>query len=400
MTHQELNRLFAEARTAPAQTTVEEVTAWVGTAAAAGAGVLGIAAKLKLLIAKKSLLMLGSVLGAAGITVVGVTMFGASPEAEKNASITPVNIETREIEHVPVVFQQDDTLEVNLSETPEPEVVVPVPPVSPVAPAPPTVVIAPRIMETMLLEVEPPIIAMAPLKVEPSRPAGVAPVIFCDDGKRKTVEGSGKVISEDREVKPFKEMEVTGIFDVFITQGDHESVRVEADDNLVQYIVTENKGEVLSISSDCKVNIKKPTKMIVHVTVKSLSRVDVQGIGDVKSKNALQGKKFIMDVSGVGDVALEVNYSSIEMDYNGVGNITLKGKVDKISLDCSGVGDVDTYELVAREVNLDQSGVGDTKVYAQETIDIDFSGVGDVHYKGDPQHKNIQKDGIGSVKSR
>ena len=50
-------------------------------------------------------------------------------------------------------------------------------------------------------------------------------------------------------------------------------------------------------------------------------------------------------------------------------------------------------------LQLKHSGVGDAKVYADRELLISFSGVGDVRFKGNPEKKEIQKNGIGSVKS-
>ena len=69
-------------------------------------------------------------------------------------------------------------------------------------------------------------------------------------------------------------------------------------------------------------------------------------------------------------------------------------------IECSGVGDVDTYALNAHMVSLEHSGVGDADIYADESVSIEFSGVGSINYKGSPENREIQKGGIGSVKAR
>jgi hypothetical protein len=59
------------------------------------------------------------------------------------------------------------------------------------------------------------------------------------------IEGSGAVISEQREVQNFDRIQLTGAGDVFITQEGVELVIVEADDNLLPYIETEVRAGTL-----------------------------------------------------------------------------------------------------------------------------------------------------------
>lgn len=396
MTHQDLNHLFAEARKAPAETSVEEVTAWVGAAALTTSGVLGVAAKLKLLIAKKSMLMLGSILGAAGITVVSVALISSSQGPDK----TPVNsaiisTDKQEVEHIQIEQEPEKNLVADLEKPAEENSAIEEP--AEVA----SVEALSQVFETIWFEIKPSRIFTAPAQCEPARYVGVSCASPSKNKKCDSdpVKGSGNVVSETREIEAFSKLKISGIFDVYLLQGDKEGVRVEADDNLLEFIKTEMNGDELSLFSDCSVSIKKSTKMAVYVTVKELKYINSHGIGDVQSENALKGGKLSIENSAVGDLNLQLEYESLEMNYNGVGDILLKGKANNVEIDCSGVGDISAFELITRTMDLDHSGVGDTKVYANESISVDFTGVGNVTYKGDPKTKNIEKNGIGSVSS-
>ena len=299
MTHQELDHLFASARTAPAQTSVEEVTAWVGAAAITTTGVLGVAAKVKLFIAKKSLLMLGSVLGTVGVVTVTATMLATSPtpeSSETNALVgTSVQEEPKEQpeeETIEIIYQQDDSLEAPEAPT-EP---VPLAPIAPVA-AEPCLVVAPCIVKTPEFEVESADIAIHIIPhVEPILHIGVSPVrteADCED--KRSVKGSGNVTTEKHAVKAFRKIEINGAFDVIIQQGNKESVTVETDDNLHEYISIDHDGDMLSLNNTGGVNIKKSTKMSIYVTVKNLSHIYSHGVGDISTEGQLKGKKMVLE---------------------------------------------------------------------------------------------------------
>src|SRR4051812_14457869 len=52
---------------------------------------------------------------------------------------------------------------------------------------------------------------------------------------------------EDRHLSGFNAVDLAGSFDVYITQGSTESVKVEAPDNIIDHILTEVRGGVLKI---------------------------------------------------------------------------------------------------------------------------------------------------------
>ena len=64
------------------------------------------------------------------------------------------------------------------------------------------------------------------------------------------VKGSGKVERENRTIGSFNELHVSGMFDVYMREGNTPSVEVVADDNLLPIIRTELKGSRLKVYTD------------------------------------------------------------------------------------------------------------------------------------------------------
>ncbi|MEI9957281.1 MAG: DUF2807 domain-containing protein [Ferruginibacter sp.] len=61
--------------------------------------------------------------------------------------------------------------------------------------------------------------------------------------------GSGNVVTENRTVDNFTGIDVSSSFDVEVKIGSPASVRVEADDNIIKYIVTKVSGERINNKS-------------------------------------------------------------------------------------------------------------------------------------------------------
>ncbi len=65
-------------------------------------------------------------------------------------------------------------------------------------------------------------------------------ITFCTDGQiRRTVYGNENVVKEKRDAGQFVNLRVSSGIDVYLTQGDRESIEVEADENLHEYILSE-----------------------------------------------------------------------------------------------------------------------------------------------------------------
>jgi hypothetical protein len=124
----------------------------------------------------------------------------------------------------------------------------------------------------------------------------------------------------------FSAVNVSGSFDVYIVQGNTESVKVEADDDVIDKIVTEVKGGVLSIYT------KKTSgtswdwgnhKRVVRVMAKNITAVNLTGSGDVYFKEGLRTQSLAIKLNGSGYIRGEVQVKNLESALVGSGDITL-----------------------------------------------------------------------------
>ncbi len=64
----------------------------------------------------------------------------------------------------------------------------------------------------------------------------------CSNVFNKTISGNGRFNEERRNVGSADKIRSYGNFNVTILQGSSPSVKIEADENLIPYILTENKA--------------------------------------------------------------------------------------------------------------------------------------------------------------
>ncbi len=223
-------------------------------------------------------------------------------------------------------------------------------------------------------------------------------IAFVTTACAQNISGNGNVVEENRPVEPFSAIDIGGVLNVYLTQGDTESVMVEADENLLDLIIIENRGNTLRVHLKKGSDIKKAKDKNVYITLRSINELEVGGVVNVKSTNALTADAFDLDIGGVSNTDLELRCKQLDVKAGMVGNLTLRGEVREANIKNGGVGSLKAFDLKVDQLTIKNSGVGSAEVQAQEEISINSSGVGSVRYRGDAVVKELSTSGVGTVK--
>lgn len=212
----------------------------------------------------------------------------------------------------------------------------------------------------------------------------------------ETIKGNGNVKQESREASAFTDISTSGVYKVIIEQGNTHSIRVEAEDNLLPYIITEISRGELSIHSKKGYNIQPTKEVRVYITLQKVDRLSASGASGFTSKGKLTSDLIRMDFSGAADANLDIHTRELKVGVSGAGNITLKGNTDKADYVISGAADISALDLPTDEVKLGISGTGKANVFVQKNLNVVISGMGKVKYKGEPSINQIIS-GMGKI---
>jgi len=210
------------------------------------------------------------------------------------------------------------------------------------------------------------------------------PEATCQE-KPKKVEGSGNVAKEERPVSDFSRVSLRGGGELNVTQGDQESLSIEADDNILPLIETEVSHGTLSIGPKDRRELRpsKPTK--INLAVKKLEGITLSGAATMKA-SSLSAEKLEIKTSGSGEIAIDaLTADALNVRINGSGDCNLAGRADTQTIHVSGSADYRAGKLEGRSVTLSISGSGDAVVWARETLDVKIRGSGRVEYYGQPR---------------
>lgn len=217
---------------------------------------------------------------------------------------------------------------------------------------------------------------------------------FIGPGER----GSGNVISETRAVSNFDRIEISYPATVLVSQGSKESLKIEAEDNLMPNLKTEVRNGRLEVFYRREGNKHvNPTKTVrITIVVKDLSDVDFSSAGELIVEK-LETDSLDVSLSGAGNVELEdIQVRALSMSLSGAGSATASGVADDLQLSISGFGDFKGGDLHNKDARVEISGAGSATVWVDDELDAQVSGAGSVSYYGSPTVTR-QISGVGGV---
>ena len=208
--------------------------------------------------------------------------------------------------------------------------------------------------------------------------------------------GSGNVENQSRDAGTFNQIDLNGAGEIIITQGNKESITVEAEDNLMPYIKTSVNNNKLSISFDNGMPV--PTKGVkFYITVKDLSSISTSGSGKIVSNN-LNVNGLTININGAGDGNLtNFNAQTLKIIISGAGKMNIAGTVNEQTLDISGAGDYNANNLSSKTASISINGGGKATVKVSDSLNAIINGGGQISYIGSPKVTQ-QINGAGNIK--
>jgi hypothetical protein len=213
----------------------------------------------------------------------------------------------------------------------------------------------------------------------------------------EAVQGSGRVVKQNRQVSAFKGVSLGLPGQVMLRAGSSESVTIEADDNLLPLIETVVEDGMLKIRPT-KRNLNLQSKAIrIVVQARTIERLALGGSGSIEAE-PLRTRTLEVDLGGSGTIKLQgVESESLAVAIGGSGDLqAARGTTGKLSVSIAGSGDVDLGRVQADNASVSITGSGEAKVWARKALAATIVGSGDVSYYGDPQLSKSQL-GSGSV---
>lgn len=213
----------------------------------------------------------------------------------------------------------------------------------------------------------------------------------------RTIEGNGNIVEESRQVGSFDEIHLSGIGNVYVEYGSKESLLIEAEENLIDYVEIKTFGNKLEIGFEDGVSIDPSEDFNFYLTVVELEAVQISGLGSFYLPE-VSADRFEIRISGAGDINIDSLFADrLIAQLSGLGDVDIyDGEVTFQDVTISGSGTYNTTKMSSSEVEVTVSGLGTANVHAEDYLDATISGAGNINYSGSPQ-LNINVTGLGEI---
>ncbi|MDF1549901.1 MAG: DUF2807 domain-containing protein [Bacteroidales bacterium] len=209
------------------------------------------------------------------------------------------------------------------------------------------------------------------------------------------IKGDGNVTKSERNVSSFKSVEVEDGIDLYISQGSKESLEIEADQNLHQYIMTEVNGDNLRIF--LSKSIRKAKTLKIKLSVVDIKGLSASGGSDIYTQGSLKLNDLSVICSGGSDIRLEIETAELKFKASGGSDGYIKGTAKVFKAKASGGSDIKATGLEAGTCEIEVTGGSDAEIYATGELQVRATGGSDVSYKGKPSKIDSNMSGGSSL---
>lgn len=203
--------------------------------------------------------------------------------------------------------------------------------------------------------------------------------------------------------KGFESISSDLVGNIIFTQESEKSatLKIIAPEEYLRQIKVEVKNNILVLTNNSKLKNRKKIKGVtIYISAPTINSIKLDGVGNLTINNGLESNSLSLLSKGVGNINIkQLKCNDLTVDNYGVGNVTLTGTTKNVVYKSDGVGSIKAEDLKAETVKADCNGVGSITCYATSKLTARISGIGSIRYRGNPQEKVFNKDGIGGIKS-
>lgn len=254
------------------------------------------------------------------------------------------------------------------------------------------------------------------------------------------ITGSGNIITRRVNIADFSRIETSRAVHLVVEKRSGREAIIEADDNIMPYVIVEVDGGCLTVSIDNEIKslndvtvkvtvpsdgnisaisassasrvtveteIKSPKLMLdassaanINITKSDVGTCSIDASSAANVEGAIKADNCVIDMSSASDVNVALLAVKCDVTATSAASATLSGEAGDIEITVSSAAKVDAMDLNARNADVSASSGGSIKITCMKSIDASASSGGSVKYaaKGDLDPELRHTSSGGNVK--
>ena len=190
--------------------------------------------------------------------------------------------------------------------------------------------------------------------------------------------------------KDFNEIDVTGIFDLIIKQGEKYSVELDGNDREKKRYKVNLSGETLEIDYETrnktfwKNNISTEDRVTITIILPNLKKLKVKGAGELKMRDFDESD---MEISLLGAMVGEadIKVQNLSLDFAGPIVFELDGNGHFLQAEITKMAQLKASQYEVADAVIEAKEMGRVRVNATATLEMDTDVLSSIKYQGNPE---------------
>ncbi|MBR5877075.1 MAG: DUF2807 domain-containing protein [Alistipes sp.] len=234
---------------------------------------------------------------------------------------------------------------------------------------------------------------------------------------KNQIKGSKTFITEERTVPTdYEGIQVSHYINVLISPNDGDKATITANDNLMQYIKIEQKGDVLKIYLD-NAKVKSFSNISIDVRLpknEKLKSIKATSAANVKVGYKLDGSNIDADASSAGEITFDnIKAKEIKLNSSSASKINIKeSNVANMTIEASSAAEI-LVKTKAQNIKSSATSAAEVNIYTLCTnISVEGSSSADIKLSGkaknftanassatDINAEELEVDGVADLKA-
>ncbi|MBI2847638.1 MAG: DUF2807 domain-containing protein [Chloroflexi bacterium] len=236
--------------------------------------------------------------------------------------------------------------------------------------------------------------------------------------------GSGKFVTETKEIAGFTGVAISGPFEADIKRADNFSVTINVRSTFLDYVTVNKAGDTLKVSlaprhvfTDFPI---QPNTFKVNITMPALTGISLSGATKASISGFKSSQDFRIEISGAssldmesveaGNVASQLSGASrltgglrakeLDLTVSGASKIDMEGSADNLLLIASGASNIDLLDFPLNQADVRISGASEADVDVKMKLDLSLTDASRLYFRGNPTVGNMSISGASTVKQK
>ncbi len=206
-------------------------------------------------------------------------------------------------------------------------------------------------------------------------------IISCD--KSDMVTPSNMVSIKEKSFSNYDKLDIRTAFTVYVNFSDtEESIQIEANDNLHQYIIVEESSGVLSIKLKDNVSITGNSTLKAHITTKNITKFTAYEASYIILNDRHVTSDLSINLTEASNLSGEIEVTNLNADISEASLLQLSGTATNFNALVAEASNVSDYMIEIDYLTIDLSDASVAKLTVNKEMDVTASGASTLRYKG------------------